>query len=135
MLLHGRIKGKIGFKNNKRIDVKKVIKNNNHEYNIYKIANARLYTDRIHDTAIILDNFIVEGPSYQLRIINKEPSGLDNDKVEKSIVFEKGTPRFKKKIKGNILSLLTGGAGNDNYWHWLFDVLPRIGLYEDVIKY
>ena len=134
LLLHGRIKGKIGFKNNKRIDVKKVIKNNNHEYNIYKIANARLYTDRIHDTAIILDNFIVEGPSYQLRIINKEPSGLDNDKVEKSIVFEKGTPRFKKKIKGNILSLLTGGAGNDNYWHWLFDVLPRIGLYEDVLN-
>ena len=134
MLFHGKIKGKIGFENNKRIDVKKIKKNNNHEYKVYKITNGRLYTDRIHDTAIILDNFIVEGPSYQLRKINKEPSGIDNDKVEKSIVFEKGTPRFKKKIKGSVLSLLTGGAGNDNYWHWLFDVLPRIGLYEDALN-
>ena len=24
--------------------------------------------------------------------------------------------------------MLTGGAGNNNYWHWLFDVLPRFGL-------
>lgn len=134
LLFHGKIKGKIGFENNKRIDVKKIKKNNNHEYKVYKITNGRLYTDRIHDTAIILDNFIVEGPSYQLRKINKEPSGIDNDKVEKSIVFEKGTPRFKKKIKGSVLSLLTGGAGNDNYWHWLFDVLPRIGLYEDALN-
>jgi len=27
-----------------------------------------------------------------------------------------------------VLSLLTGGGGNNNYWHWLFDVLPRLGL-------
>ena len=30
----------------------------------------------------------------------------------------------------NVLSLLTGGGGNDNYWHWMFDVLPRIKLSE-----
>ena len=23
---------------------------------------------------------------------------------------------------------MTGGAGNHNYWHWLFDVLPRFGI-------
>ena len=39
-----------------------------------------------------------------------------------------------------MLSLLTGGAGNNNYWHWLFDVLPRIELSnlskksEDIIR-
>jgi len=32
------------------------------------------------------------------------------------------------------LSLLTGGAGNDNYWHWLFDVLPRINICENIIE-
>ena len=29
--------------------------------------DGRLYTDRIHDTAVLLDNKIIEGPSFQLR--------------------------------------------------------------------
>ena len=28
------------------------------------------------------------------------------------------------------MSLLTGGGGNSNYWHWLFDVLPRLHIIE-----
>ena len=39
----------------------------------------------------------------------------------------------KKKIKGTVFSLLTGGGGNSNYWHWLFDVLPRINILENKI--
>ena len=38
------------------------------------------------------------------------------------------------KIKGRVLSLLTGGGGNENYWHWIFDVLPRLGICENVTK-
>ena len=36
-----------------------------------------------------------------------------------------------KKIKGVVLSS-TGGAGNDNYFHWMFDVLPRIAIYQKI---
>ena len=32
------------------------------------------------------------------------------------------------------MSLLTGGAGNHNYWHWLYDVLPRIGLCNKFVR-
>ena len=39
---------------------------------------------------------------------------------------------LKKKVDGNVLSLLTGGGGNENYWHWLFDVLPRIKIVSEV---
>ena len=39
-----------------------------------------------------------------------------------------GTNRFKK-IKGNILSLLQGSSGN-NYFHFLFDIIPKIILLE-----
>ena len=32
------------------------------------------------------------------------------------------------------MSLLAGGGSNKNYWHWLFDVLPRIELFNKTIK-
>ena len=41
-----------------------------------------------------------------------------------------GTPNFLKKIDGSVFSLLCGGAGKNNYWHWIFDVLPKIGILE-----
>ena len=94
------------------------------EYQIYFCKKSRLYTDRIHDTAIIKNNKIIEGPSFQYRD-NK------NDKCETNSVFTKGTPRFKKNIKGTVFSLLTGGGGNSNYWHWLFDVLPRLFILQN----
>jgi len=126
LLLYGKIRGKINFQKNERVQTEIVHEKSNLKYKIYKIKNGRLYTDRIHDTAIIIDNFIVEGPSYQLRTIN-------NAKVEENIVFHKGTPRLKRNLSGKVLSLLTGGAGNDNYFHWLYDVLPRFALCSKII--
>ena len=130
-LCYGKIKGKIDSKNNPKVKIEIAEKENNIKYKIYKIKDGRLYTDRIHDTAIILNNFIVEGPSFQFRTVNSV--NIINDKVEKNIVFQKGTPRRIKNLNGKVLSLLTGGAGNDNYWHWLFDVLPRFALCEKVL--
>jgi len=121
LLIYGRIQGKVKSESDHRVKIEIVEKEKKIKYKIYIIKDARLYSDRVHDAAIILNNFIVEGPSYQLRTVN-------NDSVEKNIVFKKGTPRFKKKLNGKVLSLLTGGAGNDNYWHWIFDVLPRFEL-------
>lgn len=126
LLFYGNIKGKVNWRKDSRINVTESYKENKFKYKIFKIKNSRLYTDRIHDAAIILDNLIVEGPSYQLRPIN-------NARVEDNIVFKKGTPRKKRKLKGTILSLLTGGAGNSNYFHWMYDVLPRIAICEKVL--
>ena len=125
-LFYGNIKGKIKCEEDSRIKIETVEKGNNLKYRIYKIKNGRLYTDRVHDAAIILDNSIVEGPSYQLRTVN-------NAQVEDNVVFHKGTPRIKKRLDGKVLSLLTGGAGNNNYFHWLFDVLPRLALCEKIL--
>ena len=130
-LFHGKIKGKINAENNSKIKIEITEKQNNIKYKIYKIKDGRLYTDRIHDTAIILNNFIVDGPSFQFRTINSV--NIINDKVEKNIVFQKGTPKIRKNLNGKVLSLLTGGAGNDNYWHWIFDVLPRFALCEKIL--
>jgi capsular polysaccharide biosynthesis protein len=119
-LIYGEIYSIIKPDDNAEINEKNItIERNN--YKIFFCSNSTLYTDRVHDTAIIKDNKIVEGPSFQIRNNIYQES-------KNSSVFEKGTPRFRKKIKGTVLSLLTGGGGNSNYWHWLFDVLPRLEI-------
>ena len=130
-ILYGSVEGIIDPNNNDEIEIKFVKKNGEINYNVYKVKNGRLYTDRINDTAIIKNNKIIKGPSFQFRTDN---SRVINGNVKENIIFTKGTPRLQKKIKGKVLSLLTGGAGNDNYSHWLFDVLPRINICENIIE-
>ena len=132
MKIHGEIKESIEISDDKRITVKKVNINQDLKYNIYKLFDARLYTDRIHDMAIIIENKIVNGPSFQLR--RTKDAKIYNSKIEDNNVFKNGTPRKLKRLNGVTVSLLTGGAGNNNYWHWLFDVLPRLHLCEKFFK-
>ena len=124
--IYGKIEKSIENSSDERIKVKIVNIEKNLRYKAYKIIDGRLYTDRIHDTAFILDNKIIEGPSFQLRYMSD--GEIYNSKVNDNIVFKKGTPRILKNLNGTVLSLLTGGGGNDNYWHWLYDVLPRLAL-------
>ena len=123
--IYGAIEGSIDHNKDDRIKVKIINKDKELNYKVYRISNGRLYTDRIHDTAVILENKIIEGPSFQLRQVS---GTIINSKVIDNVVFRKGTPRKLRNLNGSVLSLLTGGAGNNNYWHWLFDVLPRFGL-------
>tara|TARA_B100001059_G_scaffold197986_1_gene203669 strand:- start:2147 stop:3244 length:1098 start_codon:yes stop_codon:yes gene_type:complete len=125
IFIYGKITNSIKAKKNSLIEVL-ISKVDNSFYTIFKIKNCRIYTDTVTDTAFILDNSIIEGPSFQHR------EGK-NAEVIKNIVITKGTPRLKKKIKGTVFSLLTGGGGNSNYWHWLLDVLPRINILESKI--
>jgi capsular polysaccharide biosynthesis protein len=125
--IYGKIEKSISSDSDKRIFVLDSDFGNKLKYKVYKIEQGRLYTDRIHDTAAILDNKIIEGPSFQLRRNN-------NSIIRENIVFKKGTPRILSKLNGAVLSLLTGGGGNENYWHWLYDVLPRLEICQKVIK-
>ena len=123
--MYGKINESINYKESNKVTFHTVDKENA-KYKIYKILDARLYTDRIHDTAILVGKKVVEGPSFQHRYTSDLK--IYNSKINNNIVFTKGTPRILRNIKGNVLSLLTGGGGNSNYWHWLFDVLPRLHL-------
>jgi capsular polysaccharide biosynthesis protein len=40
-------------------------------------------------------------------------------------------PKF---INGTVISLLTGGGGRRNYFHWLFDCLPRLRIAETICR-
>ena len=117
-LIYGKING---IENGEKYKQSVKFTGTKKKYHIYNIKASRLYTDTIHDTAFIKSNYIIDGPSFQIRnLIN---SNVKNNKV---IIFN--TPRFKKKLRGLTLSILTGGAGNNNYWHWMYDVLPRLAI-------
>jgi len=123
-IVYGPIEDSI--KKNKYIKIYEIkIKKKN--YNIYEIKKCRIYTDTIHDTAFIQNNKIIDGPSFQIR-------NLSNSSVKENKILQHNTPRILKKFQGPLLCILTGGAGNNNYWHWMYDVLPRIGIVENNFK-
>ncbi len=126
-LFHGKIEGIIDIEDNASIKTftKKFDKELN--YIIFEIDNCRVYTDTVTDTAFIIENKLIKGPSFQ----HRNPKNAD---ITENIVLQKGTPKLKKKLKGSVFSLLTGGGGNSNYWHWLFDVLPRIKILDGIKK-
>ena len=126
-LLYGKIEGKINKKNNIDYQITNISLDNQKNYNFYRVPRARLYTDRIHNTAVILNNKIIDGASFQFGYSGRFITDLE---CEKNIVFKIGTPRLLKKLQGSTASFLTGGAGNDNYFHWMFDVLPRLAIIE-----
>jgi len=130
LIIYGKINESITCDKDKRIKVNILNINNNLNYKIYDIDGGRLYTDRIHNTAVLLDNKIIEEPSFQLRY---NGPFIYNANIKDNFVNKKGTPRKLKKIDGTVLSMLTGGAGNENYWHWLFDVLPKLHLCNKII--
>ena len=101
------------------------IKIKNNKYYLFRIANGRIYTNTIDDTAYISGDYLLKGPSFQYR------NGI-NSQIEDNICLKIGTPRFLKKVKGKVLSLLAGGGANVNYHHWLFDVLPKLYLYKKI---
>ena len=126
MLIYGKIK----YKNNVDISrniIKKKIENifsdikNSKNYFWYKFKNGRIYTDYVEHVAIIDGNTLCNEASFQ------QISGELKD-AEENIVLTKGTPRIKKKIEGRVFSLVQGASGNKNYFHWLFDMLPKIKL-------
>ncbi len=104
---------------------KNITKFNNESYQIYKIKNGRIYTDLVENVAIIDEKKIIDNISYQQ--ISGNLVGANQN-----ICLKKGTPRIKKKVNGRVLSLAQGASGISNYYHWLFDLLPRIKLYSEV---
>ena len=113
-VIYGKIKETVETSEDKRIKVDTALLDNKLKYNIYEITEGRLYTDRIHDTAAILDNKIINGPSFQERYTQGSDFKIYNSEAKNNIVLKIGTPRVLRKLNGVVLSLLTGGAGNNN---------------------
>jgi len=104
-----------------KIEIKK------NKYTIFKLNNGVIYTDSNDTTAYISNNKFISEASMQYYKIDNINSF--NGEISKNETLNSGTPKFKKKIKGNVLSLLSGGASKDNFTHWFTDVIPRIKIF------
>ncbi len=129
ILFYGRVK--ISDLNN--INDEKVVKikdiksdkNPDKNYLLYKIYHGRIYTDTNQNVALIKKNNIISDASFQH--VNNELKD-----VKFNSVLTKGTPRLKKKYSGTIFNLAQGGSGN-NYFHFIFDLIPKIYLLKKII--
>ena len=118
--------GKITLNKPSKIEVKSLsqlnIKNKeNKKYKIFAIKNGRICTDGVEQVAYISRNNLVKEISYT-QIKGKLVS------AKKNFVMHRGTPYFKKIYKGTVASFAQGASGDNNYFHWMFDILPKIKL-------
>ena len=95
---------------------------------MFELTKGRIFTDGNDITAYISKNNNISKASLQYKKFD-----FINSKMQKNsenVVLKRGTPKFKKKIKGNLLSLISGGASRSNFTHWFTDVIPRIKIYQ-----
>ena len=126
MLIYGKIKYNNNVITSKNIIKKKIENvtsdiNSSKSYFSYKIKNGRVYTDYVEHVAIIDGNTLVNEASYQ-------QISAELKDAKENIVLTKGTPRIKKNIEGRVFSLVQGASGGNNFFHWIFDILPKIKL-------
>ena len=118
LLLYGKIR--IKKSSIKKYLIKRLKINKSEFINLYRIFNGRIYTDGSTNVAYIKDNSLIPKISYQQ---NNHSIGS----LEHNSVLSKGTPSFKRIINGKVLSLVQGASGS-NYFHWLFDLLPKVEI-------
>jgi len=121
------IYGRVTYKKNTQITKNtKIIKIGSKKYYVAKVKNGRIYTDYVENVSIIdNNNLLVNNVSHQ-----QIDGGMFPVKLNSALV--KGTPRLKKKIKGSVLCMVQGVSAETNYFHWMFDILPRIKLIKNI---
>ena len=119
-IFYGKIqiptKSKLNYKDLKIIDLKFYNKN----YKLYEINQGKIFTDCNTNVAYITKNNLITHFSYQ-------QNGHKLSSTKYNSVLRFGTPKIRTNINGNVLSLIQGASGK-NYYHWLFDLLPKIEI-------
>ena len=128
VLFYGKPKKLKDNKKDKSVEEYKITLEKN-KYKIFKLLDGTVYTDSNNTTAYISKNKNISDASMQYYKIDHINSL--NGAVSRNETLTCGTPKFLKKIRGNVLSLLSGGASKDNFTHWFTDVIPRIKIFSE----
>ena len=90
-----------------------------------RIPNGAVYTNRKDNVSFLYKKMLLPHVSWQY-INGRVVSDQENLLLSRAILLKKLPIYFDCTV----ISLLTGGGGNYNYYHWLFDCLPRLHLIE-----
>jgi hypothetical protein len=102
---------------------------NNYSYAIVEVKKGTLFTDRFTNISLIINKKLIPLVSWQYE--NDEVvSDNENYVLQKKILINQLPVNFKCTV----VSILTGGGGNYNYYHWLYDCLPRLSLAQNYIS-
>ena len=109
------IYGKVFFSKNKleKCSIQNV-KINNFDYKIYKIKEARVFTNYVENLAVIVT--IIKDFHF-----NKLKESYLNLKIR----FLNWNAKILK-FSGSTLILTQGASGHFNYAHWLFDIILKL---------
>jgi capsular polysaccharide biosynthesis protein len=118
---------KLGNENNSNKNILINRKNINYLTKIYKFAKTSVYTDNLYNVSYIKNNSIIQSVSFEFNV-----NGYYKKKNKNSILSN-GTPAIKKKLHGRTLSLIQGASGK-NYFHFLYDVVPKIYLINNIMS-
>ena len=95
----------------------------NINYYVADVRPAILFTDRNSNITLSHKKFLVPNVSWQYHNGHILP---DNENYLLRGTLPISVPPAPQRAP--IVSLLTGGGGNYNYYHWLFDSLPRLEI-------
>jgi capsular polysaccharide biosynthesis protein len=118
--------GKIVTLDNKSNFLSIGIKKKKNNFFFYEINNGKVFTDNVQNVAVLKNNYLIKDASYQQHLGHYLSS-------KKNFVIKNGTPKFLKHYNGNTLSLVQGASG-ENYFHWLFDILPKLKIASENIS-
>jgi hypothetical protein len=108
----------------------RVVKDSPRSYVIADVPSGMLFTDRSHNVTVSQHQALIPFVSWQY-------AGFDDvvlDDEQNWFLTRKTLPlRRPSRFPGTVASLLTGG-GSYNYYHWLFDALPRYCLIRDQLE-
>ena len=127
--IHGKIRIKKNFSSIVdilQINDPKIRSFENKKYKSYIVKKARIFTDNNENVAVIKNNFLLPKLSFQ-----QVNGRLKN--IKYNLVLKKGTTSFVKKFPGTVLNLSQGGSGN-NYFHFIFDIIPKIYISQNKLK-
>ena len=110
------IKNKLNYKDLKIIKFKCY----NKIFELYEINQGKIFTDCNTNVAYITKNNLITNFSHQ-------QNGNKISSVKFNSVLKFGTPKTRTNFNGNVFSLIQGASGK-NYYHWLFDLLPKIEI-------
>jgi hypothetical protein len=105
-----------------------VVTYNDVDYNVVETRNARIYTNNINNITVIVNGGIEPLTSWHCEGWETLPPAEN-----KLVTGELKIDRLPMTVNTTVAVLLCGQVGHYNYFHWLYDVLPRLQLIEGFV--